>query len=106
MNHYGTWHILKQVEWYNTLRKKYGCSFVEMEVKEKITGIPREKNAFWKPLFVIYDVYGKTDNGKIFIVEIGKIEGWKLKYLKDLNDRKLITFFYEEFPHSPVIWVK
>jgi hypothetical protein len=89
---YGTWHILKQVEWYNKLREKYKCSFVEMEYRERISYGP-----FRFRSFVIYDVYGRTNDGKIYIIEIGKVPRWKLEYLAGLDGHRGIRFFREEF---------
>jgi hypothetical protein len=103
MKRSGTWHILKQVEWYNKLREKYGCSFVEMEYQEKITGISRKRREFWKPLALVYDVYGRTSDGKTFVIEVGRIAKWKLEYLQN---RKDIVFIHEKFPSSPILWVK
>jgi hypothetical protein len=94
---HGTWHILKQVEWYNKLRKKYRCSLVEMEYKEKIKGDSFNKS--WKPIFIVYDVYGKTSDGRIFIVEVGNIPDWKLCFLQRLA-RRGVTFIHIPKPHG------
>ena len=69
-----TQHILKQVEWLEKLKTDYGCTFVEMEHK------------FLGKHFRA-DVYGKTQNGKVFIVEVGQIKWRELKALKRLSGR-------------------
>jgi hypothetical protein len=84
MNH-GTQHILKQVEWYYKLRNDYNCSIVEMEKEVLINNNFR----------MIADVYGKTEDNKIFIVEIGHINGnEKLMNLLESAENEEIKFIH------------
>ena len=89
----GTWHILKQVEWYKKLKDLYGCSKIEMEY---ILSIPQ--TSVVKHHYRI-DVYGENKNNK-FIIEIGNIGIEKMRYLKHLKNR------YPEIKFIHVISVK
>jgi hypothetical protein len=73
MNH-ATEHILKQVEWFEKLRSAYDCTFVELE------------HRFLGSHFRA-DVYGKTQNGEVYIVEVGRINMNELKALKRFSGR-------------------
>ena len=84
----GTWHILKQVEWYNRLKSEYGCSKVEMEFTLEIPQKHIVRNHYR------IDVYGESKD-KIFIIEIGNINQHKLKYLESLaGSEDKITFIH------------
>lgn len=68
-----TKHTLKQVEWFNRLQSAYNCSFVEMEYR------------FYGKLRA--DVFGKTSNGEIFIVEIGSLNQKKMHSIKSFVEK-------------------
>lgn len=87
----GTWHILKQVEWYNKLKSEYGCSKVEMEYKLDLKRIV-VKNHYR------IDVYGENKDNK-FIIEIGHCDSKKLEFFKNLSlNNPNIKFFFVPKP--------
>lgn len=86
----GTWHILEQVKWYKKLRTHFRC--VEVELEKYV--VFREGTVQW----LIVDVWGKTKEGKIFIVEVGDIKDrQKSTFLERLGKEKRIVFIHVQF---------
>ena len=80
----GTWHTLKQVEWYYKLFNEYNCIEVEIEHLMNYSfnyayGNYRKES---KTQYFRVDVWGKDKNGKEYIVEIGKVSKFKHNILK------------------------
>ena len=79
----GTYHILKQIEWYNKLSKT--CEFVELE--------------HWFYNYKV-DVYAKMNDGKILVIEIGEVKQSKLDMLVALAGTGKITLIRRLIPNN------
>ena len=67
-------HFEKEIEWRNKLIKKYKCDFVSGEHDIMIWGIGMN-----------VDIFGRKGDD-IYIVEIGSVQGRKLKWLKKYTE--------------------
>jgi hypothetical protein len=92
-----TRHFLAQYEWYNKLKNEYGCIFVTVEQTAPARAFGVHVNPHIRSHF-IFDVYGETADGIIFIVEVGNISSGKLKQLQDIaRINPKIRFIHVDF---------
>jgi hypothetical protein len=87
-------HNHKEIYWRNRLRNTYKCDFVGMEFPINFSFNEKSHN-------FRLDVYGKTRDGKEYLVEIGSIDINKLQILEQYaKQNPNITFIHDAYTES------
>jgi hypothetical protein len=92
-----TKHFLTQYEWYNKLMNEYRCVFVTVEQNAPVIALGARVSPHIRSHY-IFDVYGETADGTMFIVEVGNISSGKLKQLQEIaRINPKIRFIHVDF---------